>query len=194
MRLTSVPAALLVLVLTPACGGNGGDEDAGQDLSIDPVQDEVQETVSDSLPEGDTPSEPDLPADTIEDPSGDDAAVDAPEDVPADSSDAVDAPGCGDGCMEGLECCNDRCVNLLLDPGNCSSCGHACPEGTPYCDNGTCTARPCESGTICTGITFCCASSCCELDQICCEVQGPGPWLGPMCYDEYCPGGCPLCD
>lgn len=193
MKMTSILALTSLLLLAPACGGNGGDEDTAQDPSTDLVQDEGHETVSDPPPEGEIPSEPDLPPDVIEDPASDDATTDPTED--ADGVDApVDAPGCGDGCMEGLECCNERCVNLLLDPENCNECGRACPEARPYCDNGRCAERPCDSGTVCTGITFCCRSSCCELDQICCEVQGPGPWLGPMCYDDYCPGGCPLCD
>ena len=60
---------------------------------------------------------------------------------------ATDAPsggggadGDGDGgsaCDTGKTSCNDGCVSLLEDNGNCGTCGHVCPSGES-CADGRC--------------------------------------------------------
>ena len=116
-----------------------------------------------------------------------------------DVSDVLDVPdgvGCftTEDCMSGLTCCDGRCANLYSDPANCSGCGAACPEATPFCAGSACTGIPCDGpGTDCGDEQFCCGIHCCRPGQICCNVDGPGPTSGPGCYDSFCPGGCPLC-
>src|SRR5262245_9136114 len=52
---------------------------------------------------------------------------------------------CGD-CGIGLYCCGDGCKNFNNDIKHCGGCGKACPGEHPFCDNGTCTTAPCDSG------------------------------------------------
>jgi hypothetical protein len=94
-------------------------------------------------------------------------------------------------------CCGGRCVNHKNDPANCNGCGVQCPTGTPFCDNGACTAAPCESGTSCASGS-CCGTSCCAAGQICCGVEGPISrdlvCHTPTAETPSCPTGCaPLC-
>lgn len=125
-----------------------------------------------------------------------DTGTDAPVDAPVDGApDAPEDPGTDtdacDGCMEGLECCAGRCVNLSYDPAHCGACDAPCTGDPAYCDGGTCSAPPCD--TTCTGEgELCCGESCCAAGQICCVVVG-GPLGPPTCHDDVCPGGCPLC-
>ena len=94
-------------------------------------------------------------------------------------------------------CCGGRCVNHKNDPANCNGCGVQCPSATPFCDNGACTAAPCESGTTCASGS-CCGTSCCAAGQICCGVEGPISvelvCNTPSADTPSCPTGCaPLC-
>jgi hypothetical protein len=44
-------------------------------------------------------------------------------------------------CFGGKSCCTGKCVDLLLDPLNCASCGNVCLEpflGSFFCCNGNC--------------------------------------------------------
>jgi hypothetical protein len=43
----------------------------------------------------------------------------------------------GGTCANGYTDCDNHCVNLLTDPQNCGTCGHACPPGAA-CTNGVC--------------------------------------------------------
>src|SRR5580765_1713206 len=53
-------------------------------------------------------------------------------------------------CNGGTVACDDKCVQLQLDPNNCGSCGHLCSI-TQVCANGTCEAN-CPAGyTLCNG-------------------------------------------
>ena len=170
--------SLAVCIWLAACGGSSSPaEDVIQDdLAMD-------ETVGDA-PVDTLPDRVDVPPDAV------DAPLDA-IDAPPDAIDApADAPGCEGECGGGL-CCDGRCVNPVFDPDHCGGCGAACPVENPFCSGGTCMPRPCE--TVCTGITTCCGSLCCEMDQICCIVQHAGPVDGPECHDGFCPMGCPLC-
>ncbi len=164
-----------------ACGDGNGDGDAGQDPAGDPVLDEVGETPTDPAPDDGT-------GDPSQDPPHEDPGTDPPPD--SDAADAADAPGCDVECMEGLTCCDGRCVNLNHDPDHCSACNSPCNEAAPYCNYGTCETPPCD--TECTGPTECCGTNCCNPGQICCIVEG-GPIGPPTCHDDVCPGGCPLC-
>jgi hypothetical protein len=188
MKRISMVCFVILATAVAGCGGSNKDEqDARSDLLPDPGED-LAESLLD-VPDQDTPAE--TPGDSPADPPADSPA-DTPADEPVeDGTDAVDAPGCEEGCMSGLSCCDDRCVNPLHDPAHCSGCGSACTNATPFCDSGTCTVRPCE--VECIGTMFCCGGNCCDLDQICCQVDGPGPGIGPACYDGFCPGGCPMC-
>jgi hypothetical protein len=86
-------------------------------------------------------------------------------------------------CTMGFSCCDNRCVNLNNDIHNCGACGNVCSGPQPFCDGTACAPAPC--------------SPACPVDQLCCNVQGPGPTRGPACYaptaQGTCPLGCPLC-
>ena len=44
-------------------------------------------------------------------------------------------------CPEGLEKCNNDCVDLNTNPEHCGSCGNICPEGE-NCEDGVCVSCP----------------------------------------------------
>jgi hypothetical protein len=53
--------------------------------------------------------------------------------------------GSGGACdCDGLDCCDDACVNLSNDVLNCGSCANVCPGPNPFCDDGVCGAPPCD--------------------------------------------------
>lgn len=174
----------LCAIVVVGCGSTfkpGGDADLDvvpdgtHDTAVDPAEDPVEEPAADM--ETDAVVE-DVPVEVI-------------EDVVPDSTGPCSTDS---DCMMGLHCCSGRCVNFHRDPENCGGCGTACRAPSRFCDMGSCTRPPCDSGTYCTGITFCCGENCCEMAQICCIVETAGPWGGPECYDDFCPGGCPMCD
>ncbi|HZF53855.1 MAG TPA: hypothetical protein VE093_34660 [Polyangiaceae bacterium] len=107
---------------------------------------------------------------------------------------------CMEACAPGLSCCSGKCVNLKNDIHNCGACGVACEEPNPYCNQGfTCLHAPClpETPPACDPGGFCCDNVCCKPDQLCCLVEGPGPFAGASCQDPVdgtCPVGCPTCD
>jgi hypothetical protein len=180
----------LLAVLCTAIVGCGGRSSGDEDTAVDTLPDTADTA-------GDTGA--DTGADTAVDTVGDtpvDTAIDTAEvteDVPADEESDGTGPCTRDeDCMEGLHCCASRCVNFAHDPMHCGGCGNACSAPDSFCNSGTCTTTPCE--TECIGTRVCCGTNCCEMGQICCVVEGPGPVGGPGCYDEFCPGGCPLCD
>ena len=62
---------------------------------------------------------------------------------------------CVTGCSGTLPTlCGSTCVNTASDPGNCTTCTHACPgvtRGQPTCSNSACSIQ-CNSGyTACSG-------------------------------------------
>ena len=174
----------LIGALAAACGESSGGGDADADATSDGQEDGTQDGGVDPRPDdgGETAPETaeDLRMDEIIPPDAPSETVDAP----------ADQPGC-EGCAEPNACCGGRCASLQYDPDNCSGCGAACPGGRPYCDAGTCIATPCQ--TACIGTTTCCGADCCELDEVCCGVSGPGPIGGPNCYPDVCPPDCPWC-
>lgn len=87
-------------------------------------------------------------------------------------------------CTMGFTCCGDNvCVNLRNDIHNCGQCGVTCTAPNDFCDGQACAPPPC--------------SPACGAGTLCCNVQGPGPSMGPMCTTPTdggtCPLGCPLC-
>ena len=91
---------------------------------------------------------------------------------------------CSIVCTMGFTCCgNNQCVNLRNDIHNCGKCGVTCTAPNDFCDGQACAPPPCSPA--CTGGT------------LCCDVQGPGPSMGPGCVQPTdggtCPLGCPLC-
>ncbi len=87
-------------------------------------------------------------------------------------------------CTMGFSCCgNNQCVNLRNDIHNCGKCGVTCTAPNDFCDGQACVPPPCSPP--CTG------------GALCCDVQGPGPSMGPGCVmptsSGTCPLGCPLC-
>ncbi len=87
-------------------------------------------------------------------------------------------------CAMGFTCCgNNTCVNLRNDIHNCGACGVTCTAPNDYCDGQACAPPPC--------------SPACANGTLCCNVQGPGPSMGPTCNAPTdagtCPLGCPLC-
>jgi hypothetical protein len=100
-------------------------------------------------------------------------------------------------CGFGTTCCAGQCRNLANDPYNCGSCGTVCPGPHPFC-SGTCGQPPCFGSEPPLPGSFCCGQTACKDGQFCCEVQGPGPSIGPTCYtptatQATCPIGCLLC-
>jgi hypothetical protein len=107
--------------------------------------------------------------------------------------------GCGgtSGCQLGLTCCAGTCVNTANDPYNCGACGNTCAAYPPFC-SGVCEPAPCFNGAPPPPGGFCCGQQFCTLGQLCCDVQGPGPSTGPVCFTPTamqwtCPVGCPSC-
>jgi len=107
---------------------------------------------------------------------------------------------CMEACAPGLSCCSGKCVNLKNDIHNCGACGVVCDQPHPYCNQGfTCLHAPClpETPPACDPGGFCCDNVCCKPGQLCCLVEGPGPFAGASCQDPVdgtCPVGCPTCD
>lgn len=105
--------------------------------------------------------------------------------APADLAQAGDGGGkpCTVLCTMGFTCCDGACVNTHNDIHNCGGCGITCGGAQPYCNGTACAPAPC--------------SPACGPGTLCCDVQGPGPSMGPMCYAPTdagtCPAGCPLC-
>lgn len=106
-------------------------------------------------------------------------------------------------CFQPFICCGGACVNPDNDILNCGGCGApACGGAHPYCNNGHCGQAPCgdmfdpDAGPpICAGTQFCCAESCCNPGEICCEIN-EGAAMGPRCVapmNGTCPTGCPNC-
>jgi len=100
---------------------------------------------------------------------------------PGDSCDVADPMICGD----------NRCVDLLSDPGNCGSCGASCSPGT--CQSGFCVCggRTCGRGDVC------CSGACAALQtdrNNCgrCGIVCPSgvACTAGVCAGEACPGGC----
>jgi len=99
-------------------------------------------------------------------------------------------------CTLGFICCSGACVNPNNDILNCGHCGQTCAGPDAFCAAGTCGQPPCLRGALCPDPTTCCASQCCSAGQLCCDVPGPGPSIGPRCTDPIggtCPKGCPAC-
>ena len=64
------------------------------------------------------------------------------------NKDKKDKDTCKPRCNGGTLCCDGRCVSVVTDPGNCGSCGNACPAGM-FCANAQCV--PCEAPrALCT--------------------------------------------
>jgi hypothetical protein len=49
---------------------------------------------------------------------------------------------------------------------------------------------------MCSGSSFCCANSCCDANQLCCQFDGPTVYeacFTPTSMQPTCPVGCPAC-
>lgn len=133
-------------------------------------------------------------------------AHDAMTDAMIDGGTATDAGTCGAECTQNYNqgsrayraCCGDACVNPTNDPFNCGGCGVTCSGATPFCNDGTCEAPPCQlDGGAPAGAT-CCGTSICSSGQICCLEEGPvggySSCITPTASHPTCAMGCaPLC-
>jgi hypothetical protein len=112
----------------------------------------------------------------------------------------------GSGCCERQNYCDHACTDVLSDPANCGSCGHACAPGAA-CVGGSCACHP--AGHACTADSDCCGHDdgdagrcidgvcrCCNsgwagcgsytTDGVCCDV----PQLMTLCCtDDVLQGG-----
>ena len=111
----------------------------------------------------------------------------------SDSSEGCDPP---ENANPEYLCCGGAWIDPRNDAFNCGDCSVPCEGETPFCDQGTCTATPCESED-CTEEQTCCGGQCCDAGTICCAINGPvGPEIGcvPPSDTGTCPAGCsPLC-
>ena len=89
-------------------------------------------------------------------------------------------PGCNDmqPCQDGLACCSNSCVDLLVDTANCQACGNACP--VPPNGDASCVMAQC-------GLASCKApwNDCDKDPGNGCENQGPcqcDPGTQTACY------------
>jgi hypothetical protein len=107
------------------------------------------------------------------------------------------------GCIPGTDAgVPDGGTDLLTDPSNCGSCGHACAtaNGTPACVGGSCATGTCNSGygdcdgnpangceTTLAGVTYC---GTCTTEPDCQKVAGFF-CNGAQCERKRAPGaGC----
>lgn len=92
-------------------------------------------------------------------------------------------------------CCNgvDCTVDSMNDPDHCGACNVVCQGSTPFCQQGKCTATPCE---LDAGGPECCGTQTCSSGDVCCDFVGPQDYVGCYAYDgggPRCPPGCPAC-
>jgi hypothetical protein len=77
------------------------------------------------------------------------------------SSAGVCVDGCdlskGKGCVSGLTCCNNLCIDTKSDPFNCSQCGMICSGGNTQCCNSVCS-NPNQDATNCGGCGMPCST------------------------------------
>jgi hypothetical protein len=118
---------------------------------------------------------------------------------------------CVDQCCTGSEsCCSGTCTDVKNDPGNCNSCGSACPAGYACC-NGTCTNIPGDRnncgacGRVCQAGQTCCGGNCvspssdpnnCGTCENQCPIlpRGQEACCGGVCVSTWAdPGNCGAC-
>lgn len=103
---------------------------------------------------------------------------------------AVIVPACAEStgleglCLQGQTTCGGICVNTLIDPSHCGTCGSVCGDGQS-CEAGVCVSS-------CTAGLASCAGSCVDLqddDANCgaCNLACPG---GTHCEAGACAAGC----
>jgi hypothetical protein len=95
----------------------------------------------------------------------------------------VCSTNCGtDDAGDPLTDCNNACVNLQTNPGNCGACGTECPNGAS-CANGVCG---CATGDILCGATCTNPSG----DNANCGRCGNACGRGTSCTGGVCVAGC----
>jgi hypothetical protein len=82
-------------------------------------------------------------------------------------------------CTSGQTCCAGACTDITSDPGNCGSCGAACPPPQNCC-NGVCGDLDANCGCP-AGQTVCAGSK-----GACCYVTDPA--AGEICIEGLCCG------
>lgn len=89
-----------------------------------------------------------------------------------------------DPCSVGMVSCAGECVDVLVDPLNCSGCGIACAVGAT-CVEGECLGDgPCPDGTVL------CGGVCLDLsvDPFNCGICGESCAAGEICVGGVCGG------
>jgi hypothetical protein len=93
------------------------------------------------------------------------------------------------------ECCFDVCTDLSVDPANCGSCGHVCPECPPnfsaVCTNGTCSCKCLAPYTLCGSTctdTGSDPNNCGTCGNVCAAMSKctPAPGFTLICLGGQC--------